>query len=65
MDLITFTALNDKDMAEELTRNLLEQNLIRSGSIFPKAQTMYYWEKQLTIDEEYKVMLKTEEKKSI
>ena len=58
-DLIVFTTLNDEDLAQEFVLELLDRELIKSGTIFPGVTTIFRWEKVTHIDNEYKIMLKT------
>ena len=57
-DIVVFTSINDEDVAEEIISDLLEAGLVRSGTILP-GKTLYKWDGQMTIDEEFKIMLKS------
>ena len=59
-ELLILTSLSEEEDAMDFIEELLEAELIKSGFIMP-GKTMYLWEGQLTIDEEYKLMLKTSE----
>jgi len=47
-------------LAQEFIGELLEEHLILSGCFFP-VRTMFVWEGQMTIDDEFKVILKARE----
>ena len=59
-ELIVSTSVNEEELAEEIASELLEAGLIRSASIYPK-KTMFIWDGQLTIDDEFSVMMKCTE----
>lgn len=60
-EIVVFTSINDEDVAQEFVQELLQEQLILSGTIFPGAKVMYVWEGQVTLDTEYKIMLKARE----
>ncbi|MCE9500734.1 MAG: divalent-cation tolerance protein CutA [Leptospira sp.] len=60
-EIILFTAINDEDLAEILISELLEAQLIVSGTIFPDVRVMYLWDGKLQADSEFKLLLKTKE----
>ena len=60
-NLVVFTTLNDEDLAEDMVTELLERNLILSASIFPGVKTMFFWEEEVHLDEECRIMLKMDE----
>ena len=62
-EYIVFTAINDRDWADEFVSILLERKLIASATFFPEVEVMYMWEDHLTVDTEYKLMMKTYEDK--
>ncbi|MBE7438736.1 MAG: divalent-cation tolerance protein CutA [Spirochaetales bacterium] len=57
-ECIIFTTINDDDLAQQFIGDLLEESLILSATIFSGVRTMYIWEGQMTIDEEFRLMLK-------
>jgi len=60
-DILIFTTIGDRDLAEEMISELLELDLIISGTIFPEVELMYRWEGKITVDTENKILLKTKE----
>ncbi len=58
-DLVIFTAINEIDLARDIITDLLEQDLIKSGTIFPDVELMYKWEGTINVDQEIKIMIKT------
>ena len=53
-EILIFTAINDTDVAEELITNMLEADLIISGTMFPGTTLLYRWENKINLDEETK-----------
>ncbi|WCL47655.1 divalent-cation tolerance protein CutA [Leptospira sp. GIMC2001] len=62
-EYIVYTAINDRDWADEFVSTLLEQKLIASATFFPDVEVMYMWDGHLTVDKEFKLMMKTYEDK--
>lgn len=58
-EILIFTAINDTDVAEELITNMLEADLIISGTMFPGTTLLYRWENKINLDEEVKIILKS------
>lgn len=57
-DILIFTTFGDRDLAEEFISELLEQDLVVSGTIFPEVELIYKWEGKVTIDTENKILFK-------
>ncbi|EQA37437.1 divalent cation tolerance protein, CutA1 family [Leptospira inadai serovar Lyme str. 10] len=57
-EILVFTTLADRDLAEEYIAEMLQQGIIVSGTIFPEVALLYQWEGKLTIDSENKLLLK-------
>lgn len=57
-EILVFTTLADRDLAEEYIADMLQLGLIVSGTIFPEVALLYQWEGKLTIDSENKILLK-------
>lgn len=62
-DIVIFTSINDEEKAMDMITEMLMNNLIISGVIFPGVKLMYKWEGKINLDEEYKIMLKAKEEK--
>ena len=60
-DIIVFTAINELDKAEELITEMLEKDLIISGTIFPEVKLFFKWDGKINIDDEIKIMIKARE----
>ncbi|TGM32104.1 divalent-cation tolerance protein CutA [Leptospira biflexa] len=58
-EILVFTTIGDRDMAEEHISEMLEQGIIISGTIFPEVELVYLWEGKITVDTENKILLKT------
>ncbi|ABZ96051.1 Divalent ion tolerance protein [Leptospira biflexa serovar Patoc strain 'Patoc 1 (Ames)'] len=58
-EILVFTTISDRDMAEEHISEMLEQGIIISGTIFPEVELVYLWEGKITVDTENKILLKT------
>ncbi|GBF51958.1 divalent ion tolerance protein [Leptospira ryugenii] len=59
-DIIVFTTFGDRDMAEEHISVMLEQGIIKSGTIFPEVELVYMWDGKITVDTENKILLKAD-----
>jgi periplasmic divalent cation tolerance protein len=59
-EILLYTAVNEEDLAQEILVDLVSDGLILSGSFFP-VKTVFMWEGQIHIDEEYKLIMKTRE----
>lgn len=59
-EIIVLCSVNDEDLAQEFISEMLEDQLVLSGSILP-GQVMYIFEGQLTIEGDYKLLLKARE----
>ncbi|TGM16898.1 divalent-cation tolerance protein CutA [Leptospira selangorensis] len=57
-EILVFTTIGDRDMAEEHISEMLEQGIIVSGTIFPEVELVYLWEGKITVDTENKILLK-------
>ncbi|PJZ75888.1 divalent-cation tolerance protein CutA [Leptospira neocaledonica] len=57
-EILVFTTLADRDLAEEYIAEMLQLGIIVSGTIFPEVALLYQWEGKLTIDSENKILLK-------
>lgn len=57
-EILVFTTIGDRDMAEEQISEMLEQGIIVSGTIFPEVALVYQWEGKITVDTENKILLK-------
>ncbi|PJZ83284.1 divalent-cation tolerance protein CutA [Leptospira harrisiae] len=57
-EILVFTTIGDRDMAEEQISEMLEQGIIVSGTIFPEVELVYLWEGKITVDTENKILLK-------
>ncbi len=57
-EILVFTTIGDRDMAEEHISEMLEQGLIISGTIFPEVELVYLWDGKITVDTENKILLK-------
>ena len=57
-EILVFTTIGDRDMAEEQISDMLEQGIIVSGTIFPEVELVYLWEGKITVDTENKILLK-------
>ncbi|PJZ68747.1 divalent-cation tolerance protein CutA [Leptospira perolatii] len=57
-EILVFTTLADRDLAEEHIEEMLQLGIIISGTIFPEVSLLYQWEGKLTIDSENKILLK-------
>lgn len=57
-EILIFTTLADRDLAEEYIAEMLQNGIIISGTIFPEVALLYQWEGKLTIDSENKILLK-------
>ncbi|MFV0542137.1 MAG: divalent-cation tolerance protein CutA [Marinicella pacifica] len=51
--------VNDRKLAEQLIRALLQKRLIACGQCLPKMNSYYQWQGKITCDEEYLLLLKT------
>ncbi len=56
-ELLIYTAVNDEDLAQEILVDLVSDGLILSGNYYP-VKTIFIWEGQVHIDEEFKLMMK-------
>ena len=59
-EILVLCSVNDEDLAQEFITDLLEDQLVLSGSILP-AQIMYIVDGQLTIEGDFKMLLKARE----
>jgi periplasmic divalent cation tolerance protein len=59
-EVIVLTSINEEELAEQILIDLVSDGLILSGNIFP-VKTVFMWEGQITIDEEFKIMMKARE----
>ncbi|MCZ8343762.1 MAG: divalent-cation tolerance protein CutA [Leptospira sp.] len=57
-EILVFTTIGDRDMAEEHISEMLEQGIIISGTIFPEVELVYLWDGKITVDTENKILLK-------
>ncbi|MDF3820370.1 divalent-cation tolerance protein CutA [Leptospira sp. 96542] len=57
-EILVFTTIGDRDMAEEHISEMLELGIIISGTIFPEVELVYMWEGKITVDTENKILLK-------
>ncbi|MCW7463808.1 divalent-cation tolerance protein CutA [Leptospira limi] len=57
-EILVFTTIGDRDMAEEQISEMLEEGIIVSGTIFPEVELVYLWEGKITVDTENKILLK-------
>ncbi|TGN19761.1 divalent-cation tolerance protein CutA [Leptospira idonii] len=57
-EILVFTTIGDRDMAEEHISEMLEQGIITSGTIFPEVELVYMWDGKITVDTENKILLK-------
>jgi len=57
-DILVFTTIGDRDMAEEHITVMLEQGIITSATIFPEVELLYIWEGKITVDTENKILIK-------
>jgi|JI8StandDraft_1071087.scaffolds.fasta_scaffold100537_2 uncharacterized protein involved in tolerance to divalent cations len=62
-EYVVLTAINDRDWGDEFVSELLESKLITSATFFPEVEVMYMWEDKLTVDKEFKLLMKTYEDK--
>jgi len=59
-EILVFTTIGDRDMAEEHISEMLEQGIIKSGTIFPEVELVYMWDGKITVDTENKILLKAD-----
>lgn len=57
-EIIIFSAINDEDLAHDLITDLIEADLIISGTIFPEVTLLYKWEGKINMDQEVKMIIK-------
>ncbi|XDD50835.1 divalent-cation tolerance protein CutA [Leptospira sp. WS92.C1] len=57
-EIIVFTTLSDRDLAEIQLSEMLQAGIIISGTIFPEVTLMYQWEGKIAMDNENKIMIK-------
>jgi len=57
-EIIIFTAINEMELAQDMVTDLLDSELITSGTIFPSVQLLYKWDGTINMDDEIKIMLK-------
>jgi periplasmic divalent cation tolerance protein len=60
-EILIFTAINDSEKAEDMIIDLLEDELIISGTIFPEVKLYYKWAGSINVDDEIKLMIKARE----
>ena len=56
--IIIYVTCRDEDEAKKVSRHLLEKSLIGCANMFPM-KSMYRWEEKIIDDEEYVLLLKT------
>jgi periplasmic divalent cation tolerance protein len=59
-EILVLCSVNDEDLAQEFISDMLEDHLVLSGSILP-GQVMYIFNGQLTIEGDFKLLLKARE----
>lgn len=57
-EIIVFTTLSDRDLAEIQISEMLQEGIIISGTIFPDVTLMYQWDGKIAMDTENKIMIK-------
>ncbi|AYV55412.1 divalent-cation tolerance protein CutA [Leptospira kmetyi] len=57
-EIIVFTTLSDRDLAEIQISEMLQEGIIISGTIFPEVTLMYQWDGKIAMDTENKIMIK-------
>lgn len=59
-EILVLTAINEEEKATEFLVDLVSDGLILSGTFYP-VKVVYFWEGEVHIDEEYKVVMKSRE----
>ncbi|MBM9578525.1 divalent cation tolerance protein CutA, partial [Leptospira sp. 201903070] len=49
-EIIVFTTLSDRDLAEIQISEMLQEGIIISGTIFPDVTLMYQWDGKIAMD---------------
>lgn len=57
--VVVLTTLGSEDDAARLVRALLERRIVACGTIFPRARSIYRWERRIADEAEVVVLLKT------
>ena len=61
--IIVFTTADSKEVANKLSRGLVEEKLAYCVNTIPSVQSTYYWLGKLCVDEELLLVIKTQESK--
>ena len=61
--IIIFTTTNSKEEATKLSRGLVEQKLAYCVNTIPTIESTYHWKGKLCVDEEFLLVIKTQEEK--
>ncbi len=57
--LVIFVTCSQREEAEQLARSLVEQRLAACVNVLPGILSWYWWERQVTRDEELLLVIKT------
>lgn len=61
--IVVFTTVDSKKEAAKLSRDLVEKKLAYCVNTVPSIQSTYFWKGKLCIDEEFLLIIKTQEVK--
>ena len=61
--IVVFTTAGSKEEANKLSRGLVEEKLAYCVNTVPSIQSTYFWKGKLCIDEEFLLIIKTQEVK--
>ncbi|MBX7059448.1 MAG: divalent-cation tolerance protein CutA [Leptospirales bacterium] len=59
-EVLVLTAINEEELAEQILIDLVSEGFILSGNIIP-VKTVFMWEGQIHIDDEFKLLMKARE----
>ena len=62
---ILLTTFTDREPAETIVRQLLDESLIACGTLLSGATSLYRWEGEITKAEEVIVLMKTDRERSV
>jgi len=62
---ILLTTFTNRESAETIVRQLLDESLIACGTLLPGATSFYRWEGEITKASEVVVLMKTDKERSV